>query len=166
VGNSYDVSAWHDFATAVAGASAALAGLLFVAMSINVNAILSDAHLTPRAGAAVITLTTPVTFSVLVLVPGQTDVLLGVELVAFGVVVGIALAASLRRGRRGQTALFVPWLLGTAGPSALVAVSIVLAGVGTITTSIGGLSWLAVATVAAIYGGLVQAWVLLIEILR
>jgi hypothetical protein len=36
-----DVAAWDGFAAALAGASAALAGLVFVAVSINIRRILS-----------------------------------------------------------------------------------------------------------------------------
>jgi hypothetical protein len=41
-----------------------------------------------------------------------------------------------------------------------------LAGLGLLLDSLGGLYWLSVAVLAAIIGGLAQAWVLLIEILR
>lgn len=37
----YDASAWFEFAVAVVGAAAALSGLLFVAMSINIERIVS-----------------------------------------------------------------------------------------------------------------------------
>ena len=46
---AYDPEQWHDLFVAVAGASAALLGLLFVAVSINLERILSYKGLPERA---------------------------------------------------------------------------------------------------------------------
>src|SRR5271154_4055503 len=43
-GGGYDPEAWHDFFIAAAGAAAALSGLIFVAVSINLSAILAEEH--------------------------------------------------------------------------------------------------------------------------
>jgi hypothetical protein len=47
------IDMWTDFFVAAASASAALAGLVIVAISVNVNRILEHADLPPRAGAAI-----------------------------------------------------------------------------------------------------------------
>ncbi|HEY6566823.1 MAG TPA: hypothetical protein VI341_04810 [Actinomycetota bacterium] len=166
MGNEYSVAAWHDFAIAVAGASAALAGLLFVAMSINVKEIVADPHLPPRAAGAVVTLSTPMVFSILLLDPVQSSSALGVELIVLAILVGVALGAMLRPRRGGQGRVDIKWVGGNALPSVLLVGSILLAGVGILSTSVRGLAWLTLAAIAAIFGGLLQAWVLLIEIRR
>jgi len=78
----YSASAWTDFAVAVAGAAAALSGLLFVAVSINLSRILAFPNLPARAGQTLIMLVTPLVVALLVLIPDQRHDLLGVELLA------------------------------------------------------------------------------------
>jgi hypothetical protein len=54
-GGAYDPETWHDFFIAAAGAAAALSGLIFVAVSINLRDILAEekkigsSYLTGRA---------------------------------------------------------------------------------------------------------------------
>jgi hypothetical protein len=66
-----DPAAWSDFAVAVAGAAAALSGLLFVAVSINLSRILAFSNLPARAAQTLIMLVTPLVVSLLVLIPAQ-----------------------------------------------------------------------------------------------
>jgi len=58
------------------------------------------------------------------------------------------------------------WLLSRPFTAGLTALSLVLAGAGYSFQGLGGLYWLVVAVLAAVFGGLVNAWVLLVEILR
>jgi hypothetical protein len=68
----YDPGAWHDFATAFAGASGALLGLAFLAISFNLGPILAKKNKT-LPGRAVETLAFfayPLAGSLLIEVPG------------------------------------------------------------------------------------------------
>jgi hypothetical protein len=49
--NAYDVAAWNDFAQTVGGGAAALAGLLFVGLSMNLTEVLTYPGLPARAAA-------------------------------------------------------------------------------------------------------------------
>ena len=162
---SFDPAEWTDFAVAVSGAAAALAGLLVVSISINVREIASDRLLPPRAGAALVMLVTPLVAAVCVLVPSQSPDALGMELVAVGVVVGVLLIA-FSWPRPSPKRTVASWVLGQVLWVVLVVVPLILAGVGLLITGLGGLYWLPVTVVAGVVGGLLQAWVLLIEILR
>ena len=51
-------------------------------------------------------------------------------------------------------------------PAALGSVGTLLTGIGVLTTSVGGLAWFPVAVAAGLLGGLFNAWVLLVEIMR
>lgn len=162
----YDASAWNDFAVAVAGAAAALSGLLFVAVSINIQRILSFSNLPGRAVQTLIMLVTPLLISVLLLIPQQPKPVLGTELALMGVFGGAALWRLNRPAARGTQENRGSFLLSRLLPSAAITLLPVLAGITLIAEAGGGLYWLAPAILIALLAGLVNAWVLLVEILR
>jgi hypothetical protein len=90
---AYDPSEWHDLFVATAGASAALAGLVFVAVSINIERILRFPGLPERALETVLLLLAALLVSVVGLIPGQGHVALGIELL----LVSLAIAAVIVR---------------------------------------------------------------------
>ena len=55
----YEIERWSDFAVMLGGAFAALAGLLFVAVSINVREIVGTTGLPARALETLVLFTTP-----------------------------------------------------------------------------------------------------------
>ena len=157
---------WVPFATAVAGASAALAGLLVVAMSINLREIIADRLLPPRAAGALVTFAIPLILALLLLVPGWSASALGWALITAGVVSGALLGTLYSSTIRNPSRPLDQRIYGIAVPATAVVVPTVVAGVLLLVGTGGALVWIAVATLAAIVGGLMQAWVLLVEILR
>jgi hypothetical protein len=149
---------------ATAGASAALTGLLFVAVSVNIERVLKFAGLPERALQTLVMLLWALTVSIAGLIPGQSDTALGVELLASAVVlvagVGWTLKHTVPGARKYQpTALHLAIVLPCTIP-ALVGAITLLAQAG------GGLYWIVGGIVGAILGASVNAWVLLVEILR
>jgi modulator of FtsH protease len=85
---AFDVSHWKDLFVASAGASAALAGLVFVAVSINIDRILKFVGLPERALQAVLLLLSVVLVSIIGLIPGQGRIALGAELLGEALIFG------------------------------------------------------------------------------
>jgi hypothetical protein len=79
---AYDVEPWSDLFVA----GAALAGLVFVAVSINIDRILALKGLAERGLETVVTLLVVVIVALAGLIPGQSTVALGVELLLIAVV--------------------------------------------------------------------------------
>ena len=163
--SAYDVSEWTDFFVAGAGASAALAGLVFVAVSINVDRILGFSGLPDRALATVMLLVSVVLVSLIGLIPGQSRTALGVELLVLGLGFAVGILVLTRRsmagGDRQRLHALGHWLLFGLGT-----VPIVLGAVSLLAEAGGGLYWVAAGIVLATIGAVANAWVLLVEILR
>ena len=77
--SAYQLDDWADFAVASAGAAAALTGLLFVAVSINLTRILEFPHLPGRAAGTLGMLLTVLLVAVVLLAPGQPRQATGIE---------------------------------------------------------------------------------------
>lgn len=164
---AYAPAEWKDLFVAVAGASAALAGLLFVAVSINVERIIKYEGLPERGLEALTMLLVPLVVSIAGLLPGQSHVALGLELLAITAAL-VAMLLRLPIAHQLPEGIETPsqYVLGRR----LVRLSgTVLLGIGALAELFavaGGLYWIAAAIVALILGAVVNAWVLLVEILR
>lgn len=161
---AYDVEPWSDLLVAAAGAGAALAGLVFVAVSINIEAILKLEGVPERALQTVVTLGIVVVVSLAGLVPGQSTTALGLELLVFSAAfaAGVAVLSMRSLPREGP----VSWRASRIGVAALTAAPLVIGSVSMLAESGGGLYWIAAGIAACIIGAIANAWVLLVEILR
>jgi len=91
---------WTDFFVAEVGAAAALAGLLVVAMSINIKEIMALPTLPPRAAQTLIIIAAALVLASLGLFPRQSLAAFGWEAVVTGIVV--ALTGALDTATKGQ----------------------------------------------------------------
>jgi hypothetical protein len=166
---AYSPGDWSELFVAAAGATAALSGLIFVGLSVNIQEVLEiergegQNFLTGRAVEALVALLNVLVISLVGLTPGIADgVLAGVILLtaADSAISPVRLAVAVRQSSLDRR----------TGPRFLMAVlltaSLTGAGVTLAAHAGGGLDWLPVAFVLAIAVAAINAWVLLVEILR
>jgi hypothetical protein len=166
VSTAYAASAWGGFGEAVATAAAALAGLLFIAISINLQKILDIPGLPSRAAATLILFGTALVAAVLVVVPGQARIALGLELIATGLVLGGAQVYLDLTTERTDEETVARRMIGRIFPAYISCGCLVIAGATLIGQAGGGLYWLVPSIISAVAFGLANVWVLLVEILR
>jgi len=162
----YNPADWEPFFTAVIAAAAGLTGLLFVAVSINLDRILKGTKFLPnRAAETLATLLLVVVSCALTLVPESTR-LIGLE-IAIVVVPMLAITAwsQLASRRRNQDDPLL-WTISRMAGTALATVPCTVAGFSLIARWGGGFYWLAPAALLGIVGAVYNAWVLLVEIVR
>jgi hypothetical protein len=157
---------WDSFFMAEVGASAALAGLIFVSITINLQRIVGNPSVTLRAFQALLMLVGTFVLAAIFLVPGQSPPEQGAELLA----VTVALWACLDVLERSAWALATPIYRGfLTGHSIQIQIPYVFALVGSIAlllSSPSALYWFVPATLAAFLVAIFEAWVLTIPILR
>jgi modulator of FtsH protease len=157
---------WANFFVAEVGASAALTGLLVVAISINLSRILAIAQLPGRAAEALIVLVGALALTSAGLVPNQPAALFGAEVLAIGVVTLVVPLAIQLRSWSSAVGVSPARQVVRAIVSAATSLLFIVAGVLLVLGSGNGLYWVAAGVIVALVGGVWNAWVLLVEILR
>ncbi len=161
---AYRTEGWQVFFGAVAAAAAALAGLLFIALSLNVRAMAKDATFLGRAREAFGGFLCLLILALAILIPGQDRRLLGTELVAFALVIAgfsVVLQGNtvrrLPRERRGR------WVLRLL-PLNLATAAILVAGGSLIIGRYGGLFWLVPTVIVYFVWAFFTVWSLIVQI--
>lgn len=157
---------WSDFNVAMVGATAALAGLLIVAMSVNISTIMTSPTLPARAASSIAALVLAIVAGALGLVPGQSDVAYGLEILVAGAGAGAfhvhAMRVISREDHISAADRFGKSILGVI-PIAAFLVGGVLIIVG---TGAAGLVAVALGSLLAVVAAILMAWVMLVEVLR
>jgi modulator of FtsH protease len=155
---------WGIFFVAQVGASAALAGLIFVSVSLNLSQIIASPSLPMRAFQALIVLLEILTIASLAIVP-QSQAALGGEVVVIG---GGVFALVLRFDLRTfatAASRYRKRAFARAALSQIAALLYVVAGIALLVSGTG-LYWLVPAILGSYLIAMLDAWVLLVEINR
>jgi hypothetical protein len=157
---------WSNFLVTEAGASAALAGLIFVSISINLTKIIEYPDVASRAGEALSLLMGTLFICTVALAPNQPQKLLGAEFLIVGGLLWV-LTVSLHVGqfrRRDQRPWW--WLASRAFVCNCATLSLCIAGISLMLAHPSGMYWLIPGCVFSFVAATTIAWVLLIEIVR
>jgi hypothetical protein len=166
VSDTYSAVPWQTFFAAEVGAGASLTGLLFVAVSINLERILSFPKLPARAGETLtLLLLLVVVIASLGLAPQGSAALAAEVIACAGGTAAIVLAVQLRHGP-DDPADPAWWYLARIATIQVPALLFLAGGITLALRHGGGLYWLLPATLAAFTGAVYTAWVLLVEIIR
>jgi hypothetical protein len=163
---AFRADTWQALYTTVAGAAAALIGLLFVGLSLHLRTIVQTPEHTARARETFGGLLSLVVLSILVLLPGQARWVLGDELLAGGLLLALVGGRlNLQTLRRLAPSSRVRWAwrlavlhLGTG--------AILVAGISLIVGQFGGLYWLVLTVLIYLLWSLFNAWRLVVHIAR
>src|ERR1700736_342319 len=98
--SAYEPSQWHDYFLMVGGGSAALTGLVFVAMSLHLDEISRDVRHRHRARTILVGLTAVFIRCALVLMAAQGGTAVALEIISVIAVVEVILYWSIREALR------------------------------------------------------------------
>ncbi|MGO9180310.1 MAG: hypothetical protein ACLQBX_06735 [Candidatus Limnocylindrales bacterium] len=160
-------ASWHDFYLTMGTASASLIGLLFVALSLNLDAIMGESrdHLRAFAEQAFNSFSTVLLIAVCFLIPQHTADDLGVVYVVLALIGGYRMlrrAPTVWRGRQrdrlGEVAF---WRL--ALPAAAV-FGLAASGVGLVNGQPNALYWLVAVIIGPLMSAARSSWDLLVKV--
>jgi hypothetical protein len=162
---------WSNFFVAELGAAAALTGLLFVAVSINLSRILQLPHLPTRAAEALLSLFSVLFVTSFALIPRQSLITYGIEIGATGLLSfifqTIALVRTEAQSFRVSHARYtasrrVLRILANQLPP----IPFVISGILLTTGHPSSVYWIVPGVLLSFAASVLHAWILLVEINR
>jgi hypothetical protein len=155
---------WTNFFLTAAGASAALAGLVIVATSVNIARILQFRHLPFRAGTTISTLILILVSSLVALIPQRASSL-GLEIFVFGFICWLleirsSQLSNVARIER-QRPRFESILEATLGQ--IQTIPFMIGGAMISAGRPAGLYWVATGIIAVFIASTLNVWVLTVE---
>jgi len=162
---------WHDFFATAAQTAAALAGLLFVGVSINLEKFMANPRygLAGRALEALVLLVAVLIVNSLLLVPAQGTMVAGVEVLVVGIADWAAIVAIQLlqlRNWHSLEATLRPYFVTRLVLGQVATLPFVAAGIAVLSWGVSGLYLLVAGVVLSFLVAGANAWILLVEIQR
>jgi hypothetical protein len=155
---------WTEYFVAQAGTAAALTGLIFVALSFNLDHVIGDDTWLNRAASGLIMLAQPIVYALVCLWPTGTGTpegwtITGLALIFSAIVTRLVLSAPSRTGTNVELVVRLVISVAQSGCTAVAGVLIAAnLSAGVFVLAAGALLGLAI--------GLITAWALLVEVRR
>ena len=164
--DAYKSDAWQALFGAVGAASAALTGLLFVGLSINLERVVGTPEHLARAREILGQLLSLLVLSIILLIPGQNRLVLGAELILLG-----AILAGVSTFLHGQTLQRIrPERRARWGVRVAIfhvgTLAIPIAGGSLMLGHYGGLFWLVLTVLIYFLWSSINAWTLVVHAAR
>ena len=161
--SAYDAAAWHDFFVTAGTAAAALTGLLFVALSIQLDRVLGHPEHRFRARGNFFGLTVVMVMALVVLMPSLNQRWLGIGIIVPNLAAATVNGWHIRRVLPTFFAGSIIFPLRVALSYVLILMG-VFGGVSLIWETGGGLVWPAFESVGMLLIALLGAWSLLVGV--
>ena len=160
------IEPWHDFFVATVGASAALGGLIIVAMSVNIARIITIPSMPSRAAATIGSLVLVVVVGAAALIPAQPPLALGLEVLFFSAIATVLAVDSIVKMVAVRAQVPAGMTFVKAAVEVVKVLPFLVGGVLLAVDAPGALYWIAAGILLVFVGSVINAWVLLVEILR
>ena len=166
------LSDWSNFFVATASASATLTGLIFVGVSINLVRILAGSGLPERALNSLVLLLTILTLSIIFLIPGQSPHSQGFEVLGIGLVAWSMIVFVESRKIKAVEAPYKRYFIFNMALNQITLLPYfvcdfcILSNPSDVSPGANALHWMALAFVLSFIKGVMDAWILLVEINR
>ena len=155
------MAGWSEFAVVTGGAAAALVGLLFVAVTLRIDAISRAPDLRSRAAQTLMLFAVALVTAIVMTVPAQPNWVLGAELLAIAILGGVAMLVLNSLAEKVSHTDPIASLVDRFGPNATTIILIGAAGILLATKVRWGIYLLVPAQLAALIGGVLSAWLFL-----
>jgi len=167
VSYQFVVSGWHDFYIVAGTASATLAGLLFVALSLHLRIVVASADVRSLARVTLANFGAVLILALFMMIPeapaAAASQLIGVGLVSIVVTVPSLVGAAKGRGRTLRF-MRLQRLVLRFGLSGLSYLTIIVAGILLLASLDSAFIWLVIATVVLLLISLRNTWDLLVTV--
>ena len=160
----FEPDKWTIFAAAIVGAAGTLMGLFVVAISVRLDIATTRRAAATRGAQTLLLLTMPFVAGLLVLIPDQPSRLLGLEFILTAGTFGVALLLLDRRALTQHASTdHLSRIVHGLSPNLMVTIGLMFAGGSLAIEWGGGLYWLVPTVILSVLGGVLSAWLFLVE---